>query len=135
MALKNLCTGLVLGAAFFVSGSSGWAGEADQGREMYLKYCSSCHGKDGRGNGVVSSYLKIKIPDLTLLRKNNKGVYPLARVMTAIDGSRKVRGHGDGEMPVWGEVFQKELEGERYKGLTELHKVKAIAEYLSTLQR
>ena len=43
---------------------------------MYLQYCSSCHGQDGRGSGSVSEFLKVKVPDLTLLKKNNKGVYP-----------------------------------------------------------
>jgi len=112
-----------------------WAAERDQGRDLYLKYCSSCHGKDGRGGGTVSPFLKIKVPDLTLLKKNNKGVFPLARVMASMDGSRAVRAHGDAAMPVWGEVFRKELESEKYPQLTALLKTKIIAEYLSTLQR
>jgi mono/diheme cytochrome c family protein len=107
----------------------------DQGRELYFKYCASCHGKDGKGNGPVTPYLKIKAPDLTLLRKQNKGIFPLARVMSSTDGSRVVRGHGDAAMPVWGEVFEKEVEEEKYKTLTSLLKVKTIAEYISTLQR
>ena len=76
------------------------AGETDQGKQFYMQYCSSCHGKDGRGNGPVSSHLKVKPPDLTLLKKNNKGIYPTARVISAIDGSHAVRAHGDREMPV-----------------------------------
>ena len=82
-----------------------------------MQYCSSCHGEDGRGNGPVSAYLKIKVPDLTLLRKNNKGIYPTDKVMSAIDGRRPVRGHGDSEMPVWGEVFRKEAAGGKYAEL------------------
>ena len=112
-----------------------WPGEADQGQALYLKYCSSCHGKDGRGDGPVSPYLKVKLPDLTLLRKNNRGIFPLSRVMSSIDGSRVVRAHGEPAMPVWGEVFEKELEAEKYPKLTTLLKVKVIAEYISTLQR
>lgn len=69
------------------------AADPDQGEALYLKYCSSCHGKDGRGKGPVSPYLKIKVADLTLLRKNNKGIYPFARVMSSIDGSRAVGPH------------------------------------------
>jgi mono/diheme cytochrome c family protein len=135
MTARILWAALVLGLALFGFGFPAWAGEADQGRELYLQYCSSCHGKDGRGNGAVSSYLKIKIPDLTVLRKNNKGIYPMARVMTAIDGSRTVRAHGEPTMPVWGEVFEKEVKGQKYPHLSSLLKVKVIAEYISTLQR
>ena len=57
---------------------------------MYLQYCSSCHGQDGRGSGSVSEFLKVKVPDLTLLKKNNKGVYPMDQVILAIDGRRKL---------------------------------------------
>jgi len=111
------------------------AAEPDQGEKLYLQYCASCHGKDGKGNGTVTPYLKIKVPDLTVLKKNNRGIYPLQKVMSAMDGSRAVRGHGDRQMPVWGEVFRKEIEKEKYTELTSLLKAKAIAEYVSTLQR
>jgi Cytochrome C oxidase, cbb3-type, subunit III len=114
------------------------AGEAGQGQQLYDKYCSSCHGKDGRGNGSVSSYLKINVPDLSLLKRNNKGIYPLAKVMTSIDGSREVRGHGDTAMPVWGEVFEREAqkaESAKYPILTSLLKIHVIAEYIASLQR
>jgi mono/diheme cytochrome c family protein len=91
---------------FLAVGTSAGATEKDAGRELYVQYCSSCHGKDGRGNGPVSPQLKIKPPDLTLLAKKNKGIYPLDDVMKAIDGRRLVRAHGDREMPVWGGGFQ-----------------------------
>ena len=45
------------------------ATEAEQGKQLYIQYCGSCHGKDGRGNGSVSPYLKIAVPDLTLIRQ------------------------------------------------------------------
>ena len=112
-----------------------WGAEVDQGQKLYLQYCGSCHGKDGRGNGTVTPYLKLKVPDLSLLKKNHKGIYPFNDVMTAIDGSRAVRGHGDRQMPVWGEVFRKEVEKEKYTELTALLKAKVIAEYVATLQR
>lgn len=38
-------------------------------------------------------------------------------------------------MPVWGEVFKTEVEGEKYAEMTALLKIKIIAEYISTLQR
>jgi mono/diheme cytochrome c family protein len=112
-----------------------WGAEVDQGQRLYLQYCSSCHGKDGRGNGTVTPYLKLKVPDLSLLKKNHKGIYPVSDVMAAIDGSRAVRAHGDRQMPVWGEQFRKEAEKEKYTELTSLLKAKVIAEYLATLQR
>jgi mono/diheme cytochrome c family protein len=111
------------------------ASEVDAGKELFLKYCASCHGVEAKGNGPVSGDLAVKVPDLTLLRSRNKGIYPTDRVMSSIDGSRLVRAHGDRKMPVWGEIFRREYEKDRYTELTSLLQAKLIAEYLGTLQR
>jgi len=127
--------GVAVGLVLAVLSFDALAGEADRGGELYLQYCSACHGKDGRGDGPVSPYLQLKPTDLTRLKKENRGIYPLSKVMSSIDGTRDVRGHGDAKMPVWGEVFEKEAEGKKYPTLTSLLKVKVIAEYISALQR
>jgi len=111
------------------------AAESNSGQQMYLQYCASCHGKDGKGDGTVSRDLKVRVPDLTALAKKHKGVYPLDDVMATIDGRRLVRGHGDRNMPVWGESFHSESEGKKYPELTTLLKAKIIAEYVATLQK
>ena len=121
--------GLLLGVGTFSFAAGG-----DSARQTYLQYCASCHGKDGKGGGTVSRDLKVRVPDLTVLAKKNKGVYPLDQVMAAIDGRRAIRGHGDRNMPVWGETFQSESEGKKYPELTTLLKSKIIAEYIATLQ-
>lgn len=126
-------TFLLASFAFFATVVT--AADTNQGQKLYMQYCGSCHGKDGKGNGPVSPHLKIKVPDLTVLKKNNKGIYPLDSVMSTIDGRRVVRAHGDRQMPVWGEVFSQELEKEKYTELTTLLKAKVIAEYIGTLQR
>jgi mono/diheme cytochrome c family protein len=134
MKATAYCSWLVL-ATLLASITIVNAADIDQAQKLYLQYCSSCHGKDGKGNGPVSPHLKIKVPDLTVLKKNNKGIYPLDNVMSTIDGRRGVRAHGEREMPVWGEVFHKELEKGKYTELTGLLKAKVIAEYVGTLQR
>jgi mono/diheme cytochrome c family protein len=121
--------------SFLALGTAVETAETDAGKESYIQYCGSCHGEDGRGGGPVSAYLKIKVPDLTLLKKNNKGIYPLDNVMSAIDGRRTVRAHGDRKMPVWGEIFRKEAEGGKYPELQTLLKAKLIAEYIATIQK
>jgi mono/diheme cytochrome c family protein len=115
--------------------SLGYAASAGQGKEMYLQYCSSCHGQDGKGDGSVSAFLKVKVPDLTLLKKNNKGIYPLDQVILAIDGMRKLRSHGDPKMPVWGVIFREEVKDPKSAEVTVGLREKAIAEYVATLQR
>jgi mono/diheme cytochrome c family protein len=119
----------------FMGQSIAYAADANQGKKMYLQYCSSCHGPDGKGSGSVSAFLKVKVPDLTLLKKNNKGVYPVDQVILAIDGRRKLRSHGDPKMPVWGESFSSEVKDAKTAEVTISLKEKAIAEYVATLQR
>jgi len=111
------------------------AADSSSGKQMYLQYCSSCHGKEGKGDGTVSRDLKVRVPDLTGLAKKHRGVYPLDNVMVTIDGRRLIRGHGDRDMPVWGESFYSESEGKKYPELTTLLKAKIIAEYVATLQK
>jgi hypothetical protein len=77
--------------SFLLIGTAVGAAETDAGKEAYIQYCGSCHGEDGRGGGPVSAYLKVKVPDLSLLKKNNKGIYPMDNVMSAIDRRRTVR--------------------------------------------
>jgi mono/diheme cytochrome c family protein len=115
--------------------STALAAEPNGGKQMYLQYCSSCHGREGKGDGTVSRDLKIKVPDLTGIAKKNKGVFPLDDVMATIDGRRQVRAHGDRDMPVWGDNFRSDVEGKKYPELTSLLRAKIIAEYVGTLQK
>ena len=55
----------------FVPLANSFAADVHSGKEMYLKYCASCHGLTGKGDGPVSRDLKVKVPDLTLLKRNN----------------------------------------------------------------
>ena len=125
----------ILAIVFTAPLAKSFAADVDGGKDMYLKYCASCHGITGKGDGPVSRDLKVKMPDLTVLKRSNQGMYPTDRVLSSIDGSRSVRAHGDRNMPVWGEVFRKEHEKEKYTELTALLKAKLIAEYVGTLQR
>lgn len=75
------------------------------GAEMYTAYCASCHGTKGLGDGPVAEHLKIPVPDLTSLSKQNKGEYPAVHVSQIIRGEVGARTHGLQDMPVWGPVF------------------------------
>ena len=85
--MKPNARGLLL-FFFLAVGTPAGAAETDSGKQLYMQYCSSCHGKNGRAMGRSVPTLKSKSPDLTLLKKNNKGIYPMDKVMSAIDGSR-----------------------------------------------
>jgi mono/diheme cytochrome c family protein len=78
------------------------------GKTKYEKYCASCHGHAGKGNGDMAALLMVKPADLTQLKKKNNGAFPFWHVYRTIDGRELVRAHGSREMPLWGVVFQME---------------------------
>ncbi|MCG2626947.1 cytochrome c [Bradyrhizobium sp. WYCCWR 13023] len=81
------------------------AEDVDIGKGEFQSSCASCHGVDARGKGPVSAQLRVPPADLTMLAKNNNGVFPTDALYQAIDGTKTVPAHGTREMPVWGERF------------------------------
>jgi mono/diheme cytochrome c family protein len=110
-------------------------GADEAGRTLYLRYCASCHGHEGRGDGPVAPSLGEKPTDLTQLADTHGGSFPLEAVIVAIDGTSTVRAHGVSEMPVWGEVFQADPASPLEQQILARGKVITIAYYLRSLQR
>jgi mono/diheme cytochrome c family protein len=81
------------------------------GKEMFVSYCASCHGKDAKGNGPAANALKQLPADLTTLAKRNGGKYPSDKVTSILRGQTSLMAHGDQEMPVWGPVFWRMSQG------------------------
>jgi len=77
----------------------------DIGKGEYEAACAVCHGMKAKGDGPFVSQLTTKVPDLTVLAKNNQGVFPFDRVYQVIDGRQEVKAHGLRDMPVWGRAF------------------------------
>jgi len=95
-----IVAGTIMGFSTF-----GIAQDIDFGKMDYESSCGSCHGKDGKGDGPLSEELRTKPPNLTVLAKNNDGVFPGEVLYQIIDGRKSIRAHGSFEMPVWGYVF------------------------------
>ena len=121
-AMRCLAAALVLAAADV--GHAQGAGEV-----LYMRYCASCHGIDGRGGGPVAAALTPPPSDLTRLESRE------AELMKQIDGRRTVRAHGTSAMPVWGEVFEQSLIAEPFQRRTTLQRVQALTDYVWRLQR
>ena len=86
--------------------------QADRGKYQYEVSCAVCHGADGKGKGLMNDVLRRSPTDLTILAKNNQGVFPTDRLYEVIEGVG-VASHGSREMPIWGMEYRVE-DNERY---------------------
>ena len=106
-------------------------GKAALGKHLYRSYCSACHGENAEGDGSIAEMLTVPPADLTVLTKNNDGQFPTERTRKIIDGREKVKGHGTGEMPAWGDAFQAISEGEEAVAA----KIDKLVNFLMSIQK
>ncbi|MGD9786980.1 MAG: cytochrome c [Sulfuricellaceae bacterium] len=115
-------------------------GKLDIGKSEYNSACAVCHGSTGKGDGPFRSQLSNRVPDLTVLARNNNGVFPFDRVYQIIDGRQEVKAHGPREMPIWGQAFnmQSSIYFENYPAhdaeSAARSRILALTEYLYRLQ-
>lgn len=101
-----------------------------RGSDLYLSYCAACHGRDGRGHGPTATALKSPIPDLTTIRRRNRGKFPIERIRATIAGEDRPPAHGSREMPLWGTIFS-QIENDMDYGSVRLENV---VMYLESIQ-
>lgn len=126
---------LALAAGLLALGCSSRYAEEPSGREVYLRHCASCHGEAGKGDGPVAASLRRAPSDLTTIARRAGGRFDEVKVMQVIDGRTLVAEHGSRAMPVWGAVFEAELEGEPYASYTSLLRSRNLTDYLRAIQQ
>jgi mono/diheme cytochrome c family protein len=118
------------------------ASSSEFGEREYLKSCAVCHGRTGKGDGPIAESLKRHPTDLTRLSEANKGVFPFSRTYEVVDGRFNVMVHGPRDMPVWGDIYTREMASraprdtpkESIDALARA-RILALVEYIFTLQR
>lgn len=135
--LSLTSVGMVLG---LVAATPVLAQGMSLGEFEYRNSCAQCHGADGTGGGAVAAFLTSAPPDLTVLSRNNGGVFPVTAVYAVIDGSAQVGAHGR-DMPLWGDRYMERLKQEQdfefspaERELYVRTRILSLIEYLSTLQ-
>src|SRR5688572_20287058 len=108
---------------------------AMSGQDLYQRFCASCHGADGRGNGPVAASFKVEVPDLTLLARRAGNAYPRERVVRIIDGRHIVGAHGSRTMPVWGEDLSRLEVGNPDAERATRIVIDRLADYVGQLQK
>jgi len=135
---------VALGAALVVVPSLVYAQATDIGKFEYVNSCAVCHGDSGKRDGPLVKSVKIAPTDLTILQKNNNGVFPTGRVYEVVDGREAIAAHGPRDMAVWGDRF-KEKSSERVELALRFgssidaevfarDRILALIRYLSSLQ-
>lgn len=135
LLLSILAAAVSVGVGYAQSNTNGTTAvnktAATSGKQMYINYCASCHGVEGRGNGPAAATLKMPPTDLTALSRNNHGEFPETHIVTVLQYGVEFPSHGSAEMPVWGPIFGKmEKVNPQIKQL----RISNLIRYLKTLQ-
>lgn len=108
---------------------------AQSGKELFGRFCSSCHGTEGRGDGPVSGFFKQAVPDLTMIAQRNGGKFPYERIERIIDGRHTIGAHGSRTMPVWGEEFARTERGNPEAEQVSRIIIERLVDHLWNIQR
>ncbi|WP_324754497.1 cytochrome c [Roseovarius sp. Pro17] len=100
--MRGLLRGILLAAIF---GLPAMAQDPSEGERVFQNRCAMCHGPDANGAGPMAPVLLLQPVDLTHLRRDNDGEFPLQRVIWRIDGRDPLVSHGS-PMPVYGDFFE-----------------------------
>jgi mono/diheme cytochrome c family protein len=108
---------------------------AMSGKDLYQRFCASCHGEAGHGDGAVARSLTVEVPDLSLLSRRAGGTFPRTRVLQVIDGRYFITAHGSRTMPVWGEDLNRIEIGNPDAERSTRTIIERLADYVLQLQR
>ncbi len=103
--------GLTLAGMLLAGRADAQSTSAQTGDYLFRTYCAACHGTSARGDGPLADSMRRRPANLAEIAKRNKGVFPAEEMLRVIDGRQPVKGHGGPDMPVWGDVFARSVEG------------------------
>jgi mono/diheme cytochrome c family protein len=127
----------LLAACLVCSGASAQELEIAIGESLYSYYCATCHGETAKGDGPMTQYLNVKVPDLTGLSQRNGGQFPMLSVIHMIDGRDRKSAHG-GAMPVFSALFAGEIAGYLDDATAVIEaqgRIMTLALYLESIQK
>ncbi len=108
---------------------------AELGAEAFPRYCASCHGLRGEGDGPAADALRTRPADLTRIALRRGGAFPAGEIARFIDGRFALPAHGSREMPVWGERFGEAIPETSVAEEITRGKIAVLVEFLRSIQR
>lgn len=134
--MRRMITVVLLLLNFVLSGPAAAQSFADySGRDLFMRFCASCHGVTGVGDGPVAQGMSVMVPDLTRLRARSGGNLDTAKLRDIIDGRSVVVAHGTRTMPVWGYEFWVEEGADMDAEASVRIIVDRLIAYLRTIQK
>ncbi len=105
------------------------------GAQLYQRFCASCHGASGHGDGPVAASIRSMVPDLTQISRRHGGTFPAEQLQRIIDGRMVQPPHGTREMPVWGYEFRSAGASDAPGPQSADDLVVRLVDYLRSIQR
>lgn len=106
------------------------------GPQLYQRFCASCHGRQGYGDGPVAQTLKVMVPDLSrIARRQQNGEFPEQRIREIVDGRAVLPAHGLRDMPVWGYEFEAQAPPDQPGRATAQGLIDKLVAYLRSIQQ
>lgn len=105
------------------------------GAQLYKRFCASCHGLQGLGDGPVAPSLNVMVPDLIHIARRHGGEFPADLVRRIIDGRAVQVSHGTRDMPVWGYEFRNAVTGGAAADSATEELVNRLVDYLRSIQK
>lgn len=124
--------GLTLAGLLLAGRADAQSTSATTGDYLFRTYCAVCHGTSARGDGPLADSMRRRPANLTQIARRNKGVFPTEEVLKMVDGRQPINGHGGPDMPVWGDVFARSVDGGD-PAIVQA-RIKALVAYLEGIQ-
>lgn len=108
---------------------------AEMGASHFARYCASCHGPNGLGDGPAAVALRTPPADLTRIALRRGGRFPDGEIAKFIDGRFAPAAHGSREMPIWGNRLGAEIPESDVAESVARGKIASLVEFLKSIQR
>ena len=86
---RAILSALILTLVFMTPALLTAGGDAEAGKALYKKKCSTCHGPDGAGKAAIAKMLKVELKALGSAEVQGKTDEDLAKIVT--EGSGKMK--------------------------------------------
>ena len=110
------------------------------GKSSFGARCALCHGPDAKGGGEIAVLFRTKPSDLTNLAELAGGQFPFDDVYHIVVDGMDQPGHGDSQMPIWGDYFMADALQDRGVNMADAveiatGRVLSLVYYLESIQQ